>query len=46
VDSIIAELGAVTVTCEFCQQPYRFDAVDAERLFRELPPGAPSAAVN
>lgn len=33
VDSIIAEQGAVTVTCEFCQRPYRFDAVDAQRLF-------------
>ena len=33
VDSIIAEQGAVTVTCEFCQRPYRFDGVDAQRLF-------------
>jgi molecular chaperone Hsp33 len=33
VDSIIAEQGAVTVTCEFCQKPYRFDAVDAAQLF-------------
>jgi molecular chaperone Hsp33 len=33
VDSILAEQGAVTVTCEFCQQPYSFDAVDAARLF-------------
>ena len=33
VDSIIAEQGAVTVTCEFCQRPYRFDAVDAAQLF-------------
>jgi molecular chaperone Hsp33 len=46
VASIIAELGAVTVTCEFCQQPYRFDAVDAERLFLDLPAGSPSGAVN
>jgi molecular chaperone Hsp33 len=36
VDSIISEQGAVTVTCEFCQKPYRFDAVDAQGLF--LPP--------
>ena len=36
VDSIIAEQGAVSVTCEFCQRPYRFDVVDAQRLF--LPP--------
>jgi molecular chaperone Hsp33 len=33
VESIIAEQGAVTVTCEFCRKPYRFDAVDAARLF-------------
>ena len=33
VESVIAEQGAVTVTCEFCQQPYRFDAVDAAGLF-------------
>jgi molecular chaperone Hsp33 len=42
VDSIIAEQGAVTVTCEFCRKPYRFDAVDAARLFitatSEAPP--------
>ena len=30
---ILAEQGAVTVTCEFCGRPYRFDAVDVERLF-------------
>lgn len=33
VNEIIAEQGAVTVTCEFCQRPYRFDAVDAAGLF-------------
>lgn len=33
IESILAEQGAVTVTCEFCQKPYRFDAVDAARLF-------------
>lgn len=31
--SILAEQGAVTVTCEFCGRPYRFDAIDVERLF-------------
>jgi molecular chaperone Hsp33 len=30
--SILAEQGAVTVTCEFCGRPYTFDAVDVERL--------------
>ncbi len=33
VESILEEQGAVTVTCEFCQKPYRFDAVDAAQLF-------------
>ncbi len=33
VRSIVADEGAVTVTCEFCQRPYRYDAVDAEALF-------------
>jgi molecular chaperone Hsp33 len=33
VQSIVAEQGAVTVTCEFCFKPYRFDAVDAAGLF-------------
>jgi molecular chaperone Hsp33 len=33
VRSVIAEQGACTVTCEFCQKPYRFDAIDAEQLF-------------
>jgi len=45
VRSVIAEQGAVTVTCEFCQRPYRFDPIDAEQLFAE---GAPkgSDAIN
>ena len=33
--SILAEQGAVTVTCEFCGRPYRFDAIDVERLFAQ-----------
>jgi molecular chaperone Hsp33 len=38
VQSILAEQGAVTVTCEFCRKPYRFDSVDATGLF--MPTGA------
>ena len=38
VRSVIAEQGAVTVTCEFCQRPYKFDAIDAEQLFTEMAP--------
>ena len=31
--AVLAEQGAVSVTCEFCGRPYRFDAVDVEQLF-------------
>ena len=37
VRDVLQEQGAVTVTCEFCQQPYRFDAVDVEALFADGP---------
>jgi molecular chaperone Hsp33 len=33
--SILAEQGAVTVTCEFCGRPFRFDSIDVEQLFTE-----------
>ena len=39
VESIVAELGEVEVTCEFCRRPYRFDAVDAAELFLPVSPG-------
>ena len=29
----LAELGALTVTCEFCGRDYRYDSVDIEQLF-------------
>jgi molecular chaperone Hsp33 len=35
VRAVIAEQGAVTVTCEFCQRPYKFDAIDTEQLFAD-----------
>ena len=41
VDGIVAELGAVTVNCEFCNQAYGFDAVDAVQLFAQVPPPLP-----
>jgi molecular chaperone Hsp33 len=37
VRSVIAEQGACTVTCEFCQKPYKFDAIDVEHLFAQAP---------
>ena len=33
VRDVLEEQGAVTVTCEFCQRPYRFDAVAVEAIF-------------
>jgi molecular chaperone Hsp33 len=44
VDSILAERGEVAVTCEFCNNDYRFDAVDSAQLFTpgvvpQTPPG-------
>jgi molecular chaperone Hsp33 len=45
VRSVIAEQGACTVTCEFCQRPYRFDAIDVEQLFTEAAPRG-SDAIN
>lgn len=33
VDDIVRELGAVHVTCDFCNRTYEFDSVDAEQLF-------------
>lgn len=44
VRDLLREQEAVTVTCEFCHRPYRFDAVDVETLFADgaPPPGSPS----
>ncbi len=33
VDSIVAELGSVIVTCDFCNARHEFDAVDVGQLF-------------
>jgi molecular chaperone Hsp33 len=35
VRDILQEQGSVTVTCEFCHRPYRFDAVDIDALFSD-----------
>jgi molecular chaperone Hsp33 len=35
VRDVLREQGAVTVTCEFCHRPYRFDAIDVEALFAD-----------
>jgi molecular chaperone Hsp33 len=47
VRDILKEQGSVTVTCEFCHRPYRFDAVDVEALFGEAPaPGGGSSSIH
>ncbi len=33
VDDIIAKQGNIDIDCEFCNQHYRFDKIDAEALF-------------
>ena len=33
IDAIIAEQGEVSVNCEYCNSPYRFDPVDCAALF-------------
>lgn len=47
VHDVLREQGAVTVTCEFCHRPYRFEAGDVEALFDEGPvPGGNSPAIH
>lgn len=42
VNDILAEQGNIDVTCEFCNQHYSFDKVDAEQLFATAhPPETP-----
>jgi molecular chaperone Hsp33 len=38
VRDVLKEQGSVTVTCEFCHRPYRFDPVDIEALFAPQTP--------
>ncbi|HVE90521.1 MAG TPA: Hsp33 family molecular chaperone HslO [Burkholderiaceae bacterium] len=46
VDSIIAEQGSVTVTCEFCGRQYAFDPVDAAHLFVGNSPGSVTTTLD
>lgn len=44
VRDILREQGDIRVACEFCNQKYEFDSVDAEQLFAtELPPDSPGS---
>lgn len=38
VEDILAEQGSIEIDCEFCNQHYHFDAIDAEALFASEPP--------
>jgi molecular chaperone Hsp33 len=46
VRDVLSEQGAVTVTCEFCHRPYRFDPIDVEALFSEARAAGDSAAIH
>jgi molecular chaperone Hsp33 len=46
VRGVLEEQGAVTVTCEFCHRPYRFDTKDVEALFEPDPTPGGSEAVH
>ena len=49
VESILAEREQVEVGCEFCGAQYRYDAVDAARVFlaqEDMPPGSPSSSLS
>jgi len=46
VREVLNEQGSVTVTCEFCHRPYRFDAIDIDALFAKGPGLAGSDAVH
>ena len=44
-ESILADHGEIDVACDFCGQQYRFDAVDAARIFAapgDQPPVSPT----
>ncbi len=46
VRGVLKEQGAVTVTCEFCRRPYRFNASDVETLFSQGQAEGGSAAIH
>ena len=47
VRDVLREQGSVTVTCEFCHRPYRFDAGDVEALFKDgAEPGGNSSTIH
>jgi len=43
-ESIIAERGDIEVACDFCGTQYRFDPVDAARIFKEASDQPPASS--
>lgn len=37
VREVLQEQGSITITCEFCGRPYKYDAIDVEGLFNPAP---------
>jgi molecular chaperone Hsp33 len=37
VNAVLDEKGLIEVHCEFCNQRYQFDAIDAKSLFSNIP---------
>jgi molecular chaperone Hsp33 len=47
VRDVLREQGSVTVTCEFCHRPYRFDEDDVQALFADTAvPGGNSSTIH
>jgi molecular chaperone Hsp33 len=47
VRDVLREQGSVTVTCEFCHRPYRFDEDDVDALFENgSEPGGDSSTIH
>ena len=46
VREVLREQGSVTVTCEFCHRPYRFDSMGVEALFADSPGSEPQKSVH
>jgi molecular chaperone Hsp33 len=42
IRELLREQGSVTVTCEFCHRPYKFDSIDVEALFADGPGASPA----
>jgi molecular chaperone Hsp33 len=46
VRDVLREQGSVTVTCEFCHRPYRFDTGDVDALFADDPGPGSSQSIH